>query len=71
MQSAAYKVMASRATRCSFSSVFHLAATGKDPNTLKSAKEAESIFIKAIIAPMALFGGAVGVCKGLEYARAT
>ena len=65
MQSQAYRVMASRATRCSFSSVFHLRGTSSDPAVLKRAKEIENLFTKAIIVPIGLFGGAVGVFKGV------
>ncbi len=67
MQSTAYKVMASRATKCSFSSVFHLASTSSDRRTLRIAKQAEDIFIKAIIVPIGVFGGAVGVLKSCQY----
>ena len=44
----------------------HGVATPK-AETATSAKQAEDIFIKAIIVPIGVFGGAVGVLKSCQY----
>jgi hypothetical protein len=60
--SPAFKVLTSRATRCSFSSIYHLRGAGHDK---QQVKEIESIFLKMIILPLAGFGMAGGMVKVL------
>ena len=69
MNSKAARVFASRATRCSFSSVFHLRSASSDPALIERAKEIEALFTRAVVLPIGLFGVAVGLFKGVEYLK--
>ena len=69
MHSKAACVFASSATRFFFSSAFHLRSTSSDPALIERAKEIETLFTRAVILPIGLFGVAVGLFKGVEYLK--
>lgn len=50
------KVLQNRAIQCSFTSVFHISKTTTTAKGWKEAKEAENIFIKAVVLPMSFMG---------------
>tara|TARA_A100001035_G_scaffold29107_1_gene19540 strand:+ start:543 stop:731 length:189 start_codon:yes stop_codon:yes gene_type:complete len=58
--SPALKVLSSRATRCSFSSIYHLRGAGHDT---KQAKEIEGLFKGLVIVPLAGMAAAGCVAK--------
>lgn len=53
LQSPAARMLQRRAVQCSFSSVFHLRASGMDH---KSAKLAETIFLGVVGVPLGIMG---------------
>ena len=56
-------VLQNRAIQCSFTSVFHIKNTADTAKAFREAKQVESIFIKAVGAPMA----AMGIVGGLTF----
>ena len=61
----AARILASRATQCSFSSVFHLRTAGASVNEMKSIK---TVFKRGIIMPAALF---LGTLVGVQMTKIT
>jgi len=59
-------VLQSRALKCSFTSVFHIQKTGNTCRAIREAKEFETIFLKAVGAPMAIMGIIGGVTMFLK-----
>jgi hypothetical protein len=54
-------VLQNRALQCSFTSVFHIKKTANTAKAFQEAKEVESIFLRAVGAPMAFMGFVGGV----------
>ena len=53
-------LLQNRAIQCSFTSVFHIKNTANTTKSFQEAKKVESIFLKAVGAPMMFMSG-VGI----------